>query len=340
MSIERVERATGTVWRVRWRDGAKARSRVIGTKKDAVAYDAEIRRRRRLGLMIEPDRGTETVAELYERWHLRHVQELAARTRASYEYMYRTHIDPKLGACQLRELTTLKLDDWKTDLRVSGVPSSVILQAMYTLSSMLTAAVRWNMIDSNPVHKIKKPSAKRERLVRPLTDQQIAKIIDSISPRYRPLVALMAYAGLRPSEALALTWDDITESRIIVEKAIAPDGKAKRTKNAKLRTVPVSDQLRAWLDIGTGKRRRIMRQSGDPWTQRTWNNWRNRVWIPLMKDLGLEGTRPYDLRHTYASRLIQEGLSVVEVARRMGHTPQITLSTYAHVFEEKPHEQG
>jgi integrase len=59
-----------------------------------------------------------------------------------------------------------------------------------------------------------------------------------------------------------------------------------------------------------------------------------RVYKPLAAAVGLVGGTPYDLRHSFASLLIHEGVSVVEVARQMGNAPDVTLGTYAHVFEE------
>ena len=49
MSVERVQRKGELVWRTRWREGATARSRVFRTRKEAVAFDAEIRRLKRGG---------------------------------------------------------------------------------------------------------------------------------------------------------------------------------------------------------------------------------------------------------------------------------------------------
>ena len=49
---------------------------------------------------------------------------------------------------------------------------------------------------------------------------------------------------------------------------------------------------------------------------------------------GLEAGRPYDLRHSFVSLLIHEGVSIVEVARQAGHSPEECLRTYAHTFEE------
>ena len=73
---------------------------------------------------------------------------------------------------------------------------------------------------------------------------------------------------------------------------------------------------------------------GTVWTDHDWRNWRNRVYRRVVEAVGLPEGRPYDLRHSFASLLIHEGVSVVEVARQMGNAPDVTLGTYAHVFEE------
>ena len=73
---------------------------------------------------------------------------------------------------------------------------------------------------------------------------------------------------------------------------------------------------------------------GTVWTDYDWRNWRTRVYKPLATAVGLVSSRPYDLRHSYASLLIHEGVSVVEVARQLGNAPNVTLGVYAHVFEE------
>ena len=64
MSVERVERGDGSVvWRVRWRQGPRNRSKVLGLKRDAQAFDAELRRRKRTGELAALDAGKESLAE-------------------------------------------------------------------------------------------------------------------------------------------------------------------------------------------------------------------------------------------------------------------------------------
>lgn len=72
-----------------------------------------------------------------------------------------------------------------------------------------------------------------------------------------------------------------------------------------------------------------------PWPLHDWQNWRRRTFGAAVRALDLSGAVPYDLRHSFASLLIHEGLkSVVEIAGYFGHAPSVTLDTYAHVIEE------
>jgi integrase len=72
---------------------------------------------------------------------------------------------------------------------------------------------------------------------------------------------------------------------------------------------------------------------GEPWSESDWGNWTTRVWKPLRDQLRRKEP-PYGLRHSYASLRIREGASIPELAEELGHSPQVTLGTYAHVIDE------
>lgn len=154
------------------------------------------------------------------------------------------------------------------------------------------------------------------------------------------LISVLAYAGLRPGEALALQWRHVRKRTILVEGAVA-DGELKATKTGRVRSVQLVPTLIADLEAWRSHMRPI--HDREPvfrggtetyWKSDDWKNWHNRVCAPAMKLAGLEQTRPYALRHSFCSLLISEGRSVVEAAQQMGHAPEMTLSTYAHVFAE------
>ncbi|MBA3509266.1 MAG: tyrosine-type recombinase/integrase [Thermoleophilaceae bacterium] len=76
------------------------------------------------------------------------------------------------------------------------------------------------------------------------------------------------------------------------------------------------------------------RADGDPWRRHDYGNFRRRLWHPAREAAGVESLPPYDLRHAFASLHIRAGTSVPELAEMLGHSPQMTLSTYTHVIRE------
>jgi hypothetical protein len=81
MSVERVERKDGSVvWRVRWRQGDRNRSKVLGRKRDAEAFDAELIRRKRTGELAQLDAGKELLADFGEQWWRLHAEPNLARS--------------------------------------------------------------------------------------------------------------------------------------------------------------------------------------------------------------------------------------------------------------------
>jgi hypothetical protein len=99
MSVERVQRKNGAVWRVRWRENGKPRSRVMGSKRDAELFEADITRRKRLGQLAQIDAGRQTVAEFAREWWRIHAEpNLATRTRESYAVVFDKHILPASAA--------------------------------------------------------------------------------------------------------------------------------------------------------------------------------------------------------------------------------------------------
>ena len=75
--------------------------------------------------------------------------------------------------------------------------------------------------------------------------------------------------------------------------------------------------------------------AGTPWDKWAWQRWRTDRWGGACRRAGLDPPRrPYDLRHSFASLLLAEGQQPVWVARQLGHSVAVLLSTYAHLIDE------
>lgn len=123
MSVERIERKGGAVWRVRWRDAqGRERSKVIGRKRDAEVFEAEVVRRKRTGDLDLLTGGRETLAEFAEEWwKLYAVPNLASRTLQSYAKLWDRHVGPRLGSMRLSAITPEVVERYRAELEADGV---------------------------------------------------------------------------------------------------------------------------------------------------------------------------------------------------------------------------
>ena len=331
MSVERVERKSGVVWRVRWREGRRNRSRVLGRKRDAELFDAELRRRQRTGELATLDGGRETLADFAEEWWRVHaVPDLAASTRRRYAEVWDRHVLPCLDGYRLREVTPAVVDNFRVELTTAGVGAATVRKALFLLQGVLRLAVVRGRITVNPVTAVKKPRQVSHE-VRPLAPETVERMRACLAHGDATLVSLLAYGGLRPGEALALEWSGVRDRTLLVHA----------TKTHNTRTVrllpPLASDLADWRhESGRPPDTALVfpRPEGRPWRDHDFRNWRKRTFRPAAVAAGVGGARPYDLRHSYVSLLIAEGLTIVEVARQAGHSPQECLRTYAHVFED------
>jgi integrase len=208
------------------------------------------------------------------------------------------------------------------------------------LGSILQRAFESGQIQSNPARAVRKAPRPRRTEVKPLSPATVERMRLASSPREPTLIGVLAYAGLRPGEALGLKWGDIREQTILIERAVSL-GEEKDTKTAAHRTVrllpPLAADLREWrLRSGRPADSALAFPSatGTTWTLAAYQSWRRRAFKRALDGAGVEHARPYDLRHSYASLLIHEGRSVIYVARQLGHDARLTLTTYGHVMDE------
>jgi len=288
VSIERIQRKRGVGWRVRWREGGRNRARILDRKTDALAFEAEIRRRSRAGDLAALDTGQETLQEFAEEWwQLYAAPNLAATTLASYACLWDAHVLPRLGAIRLRDIDPQTIARFRAELTSAGVGPSSIRRVMVILQGVLERAVEWQRIRANPARAVRKPPQQRERVVRPLAPAQVERIrahlLEHGQMRDAVLVSVLAYAGLRPSEALALTWSHIRERTILVERGLVL-GQLKTTKTGRSRTVrllaPLAADLREWK-IANGRPADdallFPGHRGGVWSADAWRHWRRRI---------------------------------------------------------------
>lgn len=346
MSIEKLDDGTG--YKVRWRDAAgKSRRKKVTRWRDAIALDGEIKRKKAMGELIAHERGTITLNDFWEVWWTNHaIPNLTTKTRTTYEQLWATHMTPSLGSVKLSSLSRQGVTSWSAEVSTKLSPASV-RQCLAILQGVMERAVEWDYITKNPVKGVRRPRL-AQSIGRALTLTELQALISELpSLRDKAIVRVLTGSGIRPGELRALTWSDVRNDRISVTKAVSSN-EIGPTKTNGLRAVsPTDDARRALLtwkmacgqpggsDLVFPSAEGASR--GDQlWTDLGWQMWRQRVFIPAARRAGLEGLRPYDLRHTYASQRIAEGADVLTLARSLGHSPTMTLTVYGHLLGGEP----
>jgi integrase len=325
----------------------KERSRTFRTKKEAERYVRNQQTAVDAGTWIDPTAGRTTLGQWATEWQ-RTVVHLRPKTRKIYADNLRLHILPVLGDHELAKLTPSMLRAWLADLasrpgvRGKVLSSASVSQAYRTLNRLLEAAVADELLGRNPLKGVKGPKVEADEM-RFLTHEEVGLLADTIDERYRALVLVAAYTGLRASELVGLRRrhvDLLRRSLTVVEQVqyldgeflvAAPKSAAGRRSVALPRLVAaqLDSHLRTYAKPATDA---IVFESPEGGYLR-FDNFRNRFWSPAVKDAGLAPLRPHDLRHTCASLAIAAGADIKVLQRMLGHSSAVlTLDRYGHLF--------
>jgi integrase len=206
------------------------------------------------------------------------------------------------------------------------------------LNAAFQAAVTDGLIAKSPCQRIRLPMTEEAPVVT-LADEQIQALRDAMPERYAAVVLLGADAGLRASEARAVTVDrvDFLRRTLTVDRQVDNAGAfvPLKTKSAR-RTVPLGDAL---LEVLAEHFRRFPSNSGFLVETSGGKPLRmQRLQTLFQRAVEKSGLRArfHDLRrHTYASRLLANGASITAVQRALGHaSARTTLGIYAHALPD------
>src|SRR6266511_588649 len=184
-------------------------------EKDARRFDTAVRRAKDLGQLSSEVVGSEqTLASFLEEWWEKYARaSLKPSTLASYAYVLDRWIIPYLGRLRLRDISRERVDQYRAELRAAGAGAPTINRALAILQGVLTRAVEWRRLPSNPVAGILRLPHLRDASIDARTPEQVEAIRAAILARSTgerlrradaALVSILAYEGLRPGDAYAL----------------------------------------------------------------------------------------------------------------------------------------
>jgi integrase len=193
--------------RLRGADG-KERSRTFRTRKEAERFHRVQLTAIDQGVWIDPRSGRVTLRLWSAEWQ-RTVVHLRGTTQRIYDANLRNHILPMLGDIEIAKLTPSLLRAWLAELTIKPngkgdhLALASVSQAYRTLNRVLGAAVDNELLGRNPLRSVKPPRVETQAM-RFLTHDDVATLAFVIDRRYRALVLVAAYCGLRAGELTAL----------------------------------------------------------------------------------------------------------------------------------------
>ncbi len=301
------------------------------------------------------------IAEVYGPWQKAN-RKTGEETIARIEYAF-----PELLSLRLSEISAWHVERWRTGRVRRGIAAATINRDVNTLRAALNRAVDWGLLNVSPLAKVKPLPVDSRAIIRYLSPEEEKALRDALiardekrrkeraqanawrrERRYRewpefgtytdhlhPIVLLAMNTGMRRGELFKLKWSDVE----LVGGMLTVRGE--EAKNAQTRHIPLNTEavavLRAWqtslpivVDVG---------KAGDyvfpsPYAPNQPLDDIKKGWGPLLKSAAIERFRFHDLRHHFASRLVQAGVDLNTVRELLGHSDIKMVLRYAHLAPE------
>jgi integrase len=350
VTVRQKEKGRGKPWWVFIAHNGERKSIRVGDQAAALALAAKIQEKLKAGeLQITPEKKTPTFGEYARKWLDGHVEtSLKFTTGKSYEYIMRVHLGSLMDR-PLDQITRPELRDLIYEKLKSGLAPKTVLNVKAVVSSLLNHAFEDGLILGNPAARlgrfIKRKDPKAE--INPLTRDEARAFIEAVgehNPRYLPFFLCALRTGMRLGELLALEWGNVDFRGGFIEvRRSFTHGHYTTPKNHKSRRVDMSPQLAETLkELRTERKREALARGWGEVSELVFvnetggliseSNLRNRVFFKALERAGLRRIRIHDLRHGFASLLIQNGESLAYVRDQLGHSSiQITVDTYGHL---------
>lgn len=243
------------------------------------------------------------------------------------EELYRLRIGPEFGQRRLNDVSRLQIQKFHAKLMNEGLAAATANHHIKLIRRMLNLAVEWSVISGpNPASRIEM-FAEDNQIERYMNDEELQRLLEVLRTDSRQGVCQVALfllsTGARLNEALSAKWEHVDTSKGIW-RVPATNSKSKR-----MRAIPLNDAAMAVINAldtkGEYDHLFINKKRKLPYVNIA------KVWEDLRKKAGLPKLRIHDLRHQFASFLVNDGQSLYTVQQILGHSDPSVTQRYAHL---------
>lgn len=332
---------------VSWRVDGREVSRTFRRRSDADAFVRQLYSEELRGVVVDPRNGRESLEDYAKRWlstRLVRGRPLAGMTLTRYRSLLRHHLTP-LTRSELRHITPDAVGTWHSAL-VSTAGADTAAKAYRLLRAILNSATDEDLIARNPC-RIKGAGQERPD-ERPMLDTStVLRLADAIDHRYRALILLAGFGGLRTGECLGLERRDIDvlHGRVEVKRQaqeLPTRGRMVSRPKSEAGRRPVAlpemvtDALVVHMAAYTGAAPDavvFLGPGGEPLRRATLSA----AWRRATAAAGLgAGVHVHDLRHHGATLMARmPGVTTAELMARLGHSSPRAALIYQHATEDR-----
>lgn len=293
-----------------------------------------------------------TLEEYLDNWLLVKKTTIRHATHVQYSQIIRDYVIPFIGNVRVRELRTEQVQSLYGQLLKRHVSVYAVRKTHTVLHSALQHALRMEIIARNPVAFALQPSLPPVNITF-LDESQASRFLLAIQGhRWEALFYLAITSGARQKELLGLKWTDLdwVKKTLRIERQLSRPGVGTTFSPTKThhgrRTISLGSQTIHVLRLHYERQCTERLEADDQWQDHglifttsvgTPIHPRNllREFKTILKDAGLPLIRFHDLRHTCASLLLNDNVSPIVVARRLGHSkPSTTMDIYGHLIPD------
>ncbi|MEP5374317.1 MAG: tyrosine-type recombinase/integrase [Hyphomicrobiales bacterium] len=246
------------------------------------------------------------------------------------ESILRVHLIPAFGSKHLDEITKDDVIKFRQAALQSGAKPGTVNRRLILLRYIYNLAVRdWEVpgVPGNPTHGVAllEENNKKERYI---TKEELKRLYDAVrlsqNKMLSYIVPMLVVTGARKGEVLNARWEDFDLNR--------RQWRVPKAKSGQTRYIPLGENALRVIDAVRGVSGSEY-PFGNPATGKPYKHL-YRAWDTARETAGLSDVRMHDLRHSFASFLINSGRSLYEVQKLLGHTQVKTTQRYAHLSQE------